>query len=55
MMIRKELGEMSSQEWLDIRQKVFNDADFDKDGSLNYKEAQSFLKEVRRLDREQTP
>ena len=55
MAIRKELGEMDSEEWRAVREKVFNDADFVNDGSLNYNEAQSFLRVVRRLDREVTP
>ena len=55
MLIRKTLSEMDSPEWTEPRQKIFNDADIDNDGSLNYHEAQWFLKYVRALDREVTP
>jgi len=55
MMIRKSLGEMSTQRWIEPRQKMFNDADIDNDGQLTYNEAQWFLRYVRKLDRDVTP
>lgn len=50
MLLRKELGLMNTQEWIAPREKMFADADINNDGSLNYNEAQWFLRYVRKLD-----
>lgn len=42
-MLRKAVGEMSSQEWLAPRQTIFNNADFNNDGVLDKTEAEIFL------------
>ena len=55
MAVRKFLGEMENEDWLAPRQKMFNDADFDKDGVLKYDEAVRFLEKVRPLDKEIVP
>ncbi len=55
MAVRKFLGEMDKEDWLAPRQKMFNDADFDKDGVLKYDEAVRFLEKVRPLDKEVVP
>ncbi len=55
MLLLKEAGEMDSEEWIGARQKMFDDADINDDGSLDYNEATRFLRAVRPLDRSVTP
>ncbi len=54
-LLRKEKGDTSSESWNSSRQKMFDDADINDDGILDYNEAQRFLREVRGVDRVPTP
>ena len=42
-LIRKSVGSMDTQEWIDQRQTMFDDADIDNDGILNVNEARRFF------------